>query len=133
MAELAFMLDTDTVSYALRGVGSVGERLRARRPSEICISALTVAELRYGVERRRSRKLRALVEAFAGAMLVAPFDIAAAAAFGSIAASLSKHGTPIGTMDTLIAAHAVALGLTLVTNNAKHFARVSGLATTSWI
>ena len=128
-----FMLDTDTVSFALRGRGDVAGRLLAHRPSEISISSITLAELRYGADRRRSRKLHPLIDAFIEAITVLPFDRAAADRFGTVAASLAGHGTPIGELDTLIAAHALAGRLTLVTNNTKHFERVAGLATENWI
>jgi tRNA(fMet)-specific endonuclease VapC len=127
-----FMLDTDTVSFALRGQGQVGSRLLEHRPSEICISSITLGELRYGAARRRSRKLNRLIDTFTGDVSVLAFDRAAGDRFGSIAASLASGGTPIGGFDTLIAAHALAADLTLVTNNTKHFARVDGLRTDNW-
>src|SRR5687768_1934697 len=61
---LRFMLDTDSVSYAIRGVGKVGERIIERKPSELCVSAITLAELRFGIERRKSRKLEQAVASF---------------------------------------------------------------------
>ena len=126
------MLDTDTVSFALRGHGEVASRLLDHRPSEICISSVTLGELRYGAARRRSRKLHRLIDAFVGAIAVLPFDQAAGDRFGTVAASLATRGTPIGGFDTLIAAHALAAGLTLITNNTKHFDRVDGLRTDNW-
>jgi tRNA(fMet)-specific endonuclease VapC len=127
------MLDTDTVSFALRGEGAVADRLLEHRPSEVCVSAITVAELRYGADHRRSRKLHRLIDAFTAALTVAPFDQAAATSFGRVAATLARRGTPIGQLDALIGAHAVALGLTLVTNDVKHLGRVPGLRTTTWL
>jgi tRNA(fMet)-specific endonuclease VapC len=59
-----FVLDTDSVSYALRGEGNVGDRIRARKPSELCVSAITVAELRFGADRKKSKRLHALIDAF---------------------------------------------------------------------
>ena len=128
-----FMLDTDTVSFALRGQGQVATHLLDHRPSEISMSSITLAELRYGAEMRRSRKLHALIDAFVEAITVLPFDRTAADRFGPVAASLAGQGTPIGEFDTLIAAHALAVRLTLVTNNTKHFERVAGLRTENWI
>ena len=127
-----FMLDTDTVSFAPRGQGQVASRLLDHRPSEICISSITLGELRYGAERRRSRKLHRVIATFISDVSVLPFDQAAGDRFGSVAASLDSAGTPIGGFDTLIAAHALAAGLTLVTNKTKHFARVDGLQTDNW-
>lgn len=128
-----FMLDTDTVSFALRGQGRVATRLLDHRPSEICISSITLAELRYGADMRRSRKLHRLIDAFSEAITVMPFDAVAADRFGTVAASLARKGAPIGGFDTLIAAHALALRLTLITNNSRHFDRVAGLKTANWV
>lgn len=127
-----YMLDTDSVSFALRGHGNVAARILDRRPSEICISALTLAELRYGATRRDSKKLHALIDAFVSNVAVMPFDETCATHFGAVASGLAERGSPIGEFDALIAAHAVALELTLVTNNVKHFRRVSGLDVENW-
>ena len=130
---MTYLLDTDTVSFALRGAGRVASRLLAHRLSEVCISALTLAELRFGAEAKRSRKLHALISTFVEPLAVAPFDQGAADGFAAAATSLARRGVPIGTFDTLIAAHALSLGVTLVTNNLKHFERVKGLQTESWV
>ena len=127
-----YMLDTDTVSYALRGMGEVGARLLERRPSEVSVSALTVAELRFGAERRKSKRLHALIDSFCAGVNVLPFNERAAARFGVVGAALAARGAPIGPIDTLIAAHALAEDLTFVTNNARHFSRVAGLRTENW-
>ena len=127
------MLDTDTVSYALRGQGEVGNRILEHRPSELCLSSITVAELRFGAARRRSAKLHELIDAFTANMAVLPFDEVSAAHFGSLAAELNARGTPIGDFDVLIAAHAIAAEATLVTNNVKHFARVRALSVENWL
>lgn len=133
MSDLRFMLDTDTVSYALRGQGDVGARILEHRPSELCVSAITVAELRYGTVRRKSSRLDQLVDNFIGNIAVVPFDETCATNFGRIASELADRGTPIGELDALIAAHAVALGVTLVTNNLKHFSRVPKLKLANWV
>ena len=126
------MLDADTVSYALRGQGQVGARLLDHQPSELCISSITWAELRFGVEAKRSQKLRRAIQAFAKDVAVVPFDQAAADRFALVAAALTRRGKPIGSFDTLIAAHALSLGLTVVTNNTKHFGRVPKLSVENW-
>ena len=128
-----YMLDTDTVSFALRGHGRVAARLLEHRPSQLCISSITLAELRFGAEARRSRKLHGLITTFVETVAVVPFDQPAADRFPSVAASLARRGEPIGTFDTLMASHALALGLTFVTNNTKHFGRVVGLKTENWV
>ncbi|NNN05246.1 MAG: PIN domain-containing protein [Elusimicrobia bacterium] len=120
------------MSYALRGAGRVSERLLEHRPSQLCISSISFAELRFGAELRQSQRLERLIDAFAATMDVSPFDSKAADQFGTVAAALRRRGAPIGHMDALIAAHALALGLTLVTNNTRHFDQVSGLRTENW-
>jgi tRNA(fMet)-specific endonuclease VapC len=128
-----YMLDTDTVSFALRGQGGVAARLLEHRPSQLCISSITLAELRYGAEARRSRKLHRLIGTFVEAVEALSFDQSAAARFGVVAAALARRGEPIGTLDALIAAHALSLGLTFITNNTRHFARVPGLTIENWV
>jgi tRNA(fMet)-specific endonuclease VapC len=127
-----FMLDADTVSYALRGQGQVGARIVAHRPSEICLSSITLAELRFGAESKRSEKLRRAIRGFVKDLAVLAFDEKAADRFALVAAALARRGEPIGTFDTLLAAHALSLGLTVITNNTKHFSRVPGLALENW-
>jgi tRNA(fMet)-specific endonuclease VapC len=127
-----YMLDADTVSYALRGEGRVASGILAHSPSEICISAITLAELRYGAERKKSQKLRRAIRGFIRDITVVPFDEAAAERFAVVAAELSAAGTPIGLIDTLVAAQALSLGFTVVTNNTRHFASVRGLKVENW-
>jgi tRNA(fMet)-specific endonuclease VapC len=127
-----FLLDTDTVSFALRGRGQVVTHLLNHRPSEIHLSSITLAELRYGADRKGSRKLHNLIDTFIASVTVLPFDRAAADRFGLVAMALARRGAPIGEFDTLIAAHALAARLTLVTNNIKHFTRVAGLRVENW-
>jgi tRNA(fMet)-specific endonuclease VapC len=81
---------------------------------------------------KRARKLHALIDTFATAVEVAAFDAEAAAEFGRIGNVLAERGTPIGEFDVLIAAHAVALRCTLVSNNTRHFSRVPGLSVENW-
>ena len=129
---MKYLLNTDSVSFALRGHGGVGARIRACNPSDICMSAITLAELRYGADRKGSRKLHGLIDTFAAAIEVVSFDEAAAAEFGRIGSILAERGTPIGEFDVLIAAHAVVLRCTLVTNNVRHFSKVPGLSVENW-
>lgn len=126
------MLDTDTVSYALRGHEKVVANLIENPPSELCVSAITVSELRYGAARRNSKRLQDLIDTFTGAIAVVAFDEFCAHHYGDIAADLGKRGAPIGELDAMIAAHAMALDVVLVTNNTKHFRRVRGLRLENW-
>ncbi len=129
---MKYLLDTDSVSNALRGQGDVGVHIRECNPSDLRISAITLAELRYGADRKGSRKLNGLIDTFAAAIEVVPFDEVAAAEFGRIGSMRAERGTPIGEFDVLIAAHAVSLRCTLVTNNVRHFSRVPGLSVENW-
>ena len=126
------MLDTDTVSYALRGQGQVAARLLQHHPSDLCISSITLAELNFGAEAKRSPKIRRAIRTFTRDVVVLPFDEACAERFGVVAAALATHGRPIGVYDTLVAAQALCQGLTVVTNNTRHFTRVPGLAVENW-
>lgn len=99
----------------------------------MCLSAITVAELTYGIRLRGSARMERSVELFVRMIPTVPFDAACGAEFGRIAAELEKRGTPIGQMDAMIAAHALTLRTTLVTNNVKHFSRVEGLKIESWL
>jgi tRNA(fMet)-specific endonuclease VapC len=127
-----FLLDTDTISFALRGQGGVAEELRRRSPSEVCTSSVVAGELELGVARRGSRKLRRQLEGLYSGLEVLPYDLEAARRYGRLAAVLLDEGVPIGVEDTMVAAHALSRGLTLVTHNRKHFERVKGLRVEDW-
>lgn len=129
---LKYMLDTDSVSYAIRGEGHVGDHILAHRPSELCISAITLGELRFGAHKRSSKKLHKLIDTFTTTIVPQDFNADAADEFGRLAVALAERGTPIGAFDTMIAAHAIAERLVLVTNNTKHFGKVSGLKVENW-
>lgn len=128
----AYMLDTDSVSYALRGRGRVAENILKHRPSELCISSITLAELRYGAEKRGSQKLRKLIDTFVESVEVVPFDSVAAGRFAAAASALARRGEPIGTFDTLLAAHALSRKLTFVTGNIRHVERIANLKIENW-
>jgi len=128
-----YLLDADTVSYALRGEGRVAARVLEHAPSDLCISSITFAELRFGAEAKKSQKLRRAIRSFVKDVAIIPFDEAAAERFAEVAADLAGGGTPIGIFDTLVAAQALSLGLTVVTNNTRHFGRVTGLKVENWL
>ncbi len=130
---MKFLLDTNTVSYALRGHGRVAERLLDHRPSEIGVSAITVAELRFGAHKRGSRKLQRLIDSFLAPVVQVPFDSLAADRYGELAAELQKRGERIEMADAMIAAHALELGVTLVTHNVRHFDRIEELEIEDWV
>lgn len=129
-----YMLDTDTSSYIIRNrPESVRVRLSGLDSSQLCISVITHAELLYGVKSAASAKaIRLDVEDFVRRLAVLEWDSTAAEHYADIRVKLEAGGTPIGNMDLMIAAHARSIGAVLVTNNEKHFRRVSGLAMENW-
>ena len=103
-------------------------------PSEICISSITYAELVHGVEKSQAKeKNRIALTLLLAKIQIIPFDSMAAQVYGMVKADLQRQGTPIGPLDTLIASHAKALDLTLVTNNTREFMRVEGLKLEDWV
>jgi tRNA(fMet)-specific endonuclease VapC len=127
-----FLLDTDTISFALRGQGRVAAELQRRSPSQVCTSSVVVGELELGAARRGSRKLRRELDGLYSGLEVLPYDVEAARRYGRLAATLLDAGVPIGVEDMMVAAHALSRGLTLVTHNRKHFERVKGLRVDDW-
>ena len=131
---MLYLLDTDTCSYAIRGdSAALDARLAKEKPDALAISAVTRAELMFGLEKRGNpRALSRVVLGFLDRIAVMPWDTAAADHFARLRAALERGGTPIGVMDTIIAGHALALKATLVTNNLKHFQKVAALRVENW-
>jgi tRNA(fMet)-specific endonuclease VapC len=129
-----YMLDTDMSSYLIKGTSPpLDARLQTLRPEQTCISAITRAELLFGVRRKvGAYRLSRLVDQFLFRIKSLPWDDAAADHFAAIAAELLSAGTPIGSMDAMIAGHARSVGAVLVTNNTRHHSRVSGLVIENW-
>jgi tRNA(fMet)-specific endonuclease VapC len=127
------LLDTNICIYALKRRADVLERLLSESRPEVVLSAITEAELRAGAAKSVSptRTLRSL-ESFLEPFTILEFGSADAIAYSHVRAKLERAGTPIGPLDTFIAAHAVARGLTLVTNNEREFRRVGGLKLENW-
>ena len=132
---MKYMLDTNICIYAIKNKPEkVLNTLKEKLNDGICISAITLAELAHGVEKSAARdKNRAALLRFLSILTVLPFDDLAAAEYGEVCADLQRKGTPIGTMDMLIAAHAKTEGLILVTNNTREFERVEGLTLENWV
>ena len=132
---MKYMLDTNICIYAIKNKPEkVLKTLKEKMNDGICISAITLAELAHGVEKSAARdKNRAAFLRFLSILTVLPFDDLAAAEYGAVCADLQRKGTPIGTMDMLIAAHAKTEGLILVTNNTREFERVEGLTLENWV
>jgi tRNA(fMet)-specific endonuclease VapC len=128
-----FVLDTNTLVYFFRGEGGVAQRLLSTAPAEIAIPAVVVFELETGIQKSTdSKKRRGQLDVLLQATTVLSFGLAEARAAASIRATLEQAGTPIGPMDTLIAATAVAHRATLVTRNTREFSRVPGLTVVDW-
>jgi tRNA(fMet)-specific endonuclease VapC len=129
------MLDTNICIYLIKQQPpSVLERFLSHPVGDIGISSITVAELEYGASKsRHAAKNRIALDEFVSPLDVTSFDCEAAAVYGRIRAALEAKGTPIGAMDLLIAAHALSLGVRLVTNNAREFRRVPGLKVENWV
>lgn len=129
----SYMLDTNTVSNLLR---NQNDRLtdKVRQHSEtVCTSILVAAELRYGVDKKGSSRLRAIIEELLAIIDILPFESPADTHYARIRTELEATGKPIGPNDLLIAAHACATGTVLVTDNIKEFSRVPGLQIENWL
>ncbi|MBI5331757.1 MAG: type II toxin-antitoxin system VapC family toxin [Betaproteobacteria bacterium] len=130
---MRYMLDTDICIYAIkRRPPEVLAQLRAHAAEGIGISSISVAELYFGAEKSGSEKNIRALKHFLEPLEIAEFDQNAAMAYGRIRTALERSGTPIGPLDTQIAAHASSLEVTLVTNNTREFARVNGLKLSNW-
>ena len=131
---MRFLLDTNIVSDLVRNPrGRIADRISEVGEADVCTSIVVAAELRYGVTKKDSPRLAAQLEAVLGAIEVLPLEAPVDAAYGVIRAGLEKKGQPIGANDLLIAAHASALGLTVVTDNEREFLRVDGLPVENWL
>ena len=127
------MLDTNAVSDLVRRPdGLVARRAAALEPGSIAVSIIVAAELRYGAQRRGSERLTTQLEAVLSAIETLPLSEPADRHYGMIRVQLERLGRPIGHNDLLIAAHARALGATLITNNTGEFTRVPDLVIENW-
>jgi len=130
----AYMLDTDISSYIMkRSDAGVLRKLQTVAVSDVCVSAITKAELMYGVEvSSRRQQDQVALDAYLRHVAVLDFPGEAAVEYGQIRGDLKARGAMIGGNDLLIAAHARCLGITLVTNNTREFGRVSRLVLENW-
>ncbi len=131
---MAWLLDTDTCSFALkRKPPRLAERLASRAPTDVLVSTITVYELITGCENSPAReRLLNAVSAFLSPFPKLPFSLEDAYRAGLLRAHLETRGVPIGPYDVLLAAQALAQGLTLVTGNVREFRRVKGLKLEDW-
>ena len=128
-----YLLDTNTVSYVIKGnIPRVQERLAKVPLAQVAVSVVTEAELRFGVERRReARHLRIAVEEFLLRVSILPWDSLTAQHYAHLRAGLERTGTPIGNLDLMIAAQALAADAVLITNDVA-LKRIKRLETQDW-
>lgn len=133
---MPFLFDTNTCSYVIhqrKGFESIIRRMDGLRYGDLMLSSIVLAELQFMVAKsavpqaKREQLLRFLLQ-----FHIAPFDETAALSYGRLRHQLERRGGPIGPLDTLIAAHALSLNATVVTNDIRHFRQVPGLAVENW-
>ncbi len=131
---MKFMLDTNICIYLIKRKSQrIIEHLKKHTAGEIGVSSITLAELQYGVAKSLHKKQnRIALEEFVLPLEIAYFEEKAAETYGLIRSQLERTGKPIGSLDTLIGAHALCLGVTLVTNNIREFKRIKSLKVVDW-
>ncbi|MFD2532979.1 type II toxin-antitoxin system tRNA(fMet)-specific endonuclease VapC [Gracilimonas halophila] len=132
---MEYMLDTNICIYIIkRKPEAVFNRFKELTPGKVGISSITLAEMQYGIGKSsKPDQNQEALNQFLLPLEILDFDTKAAIEYGKIRSALEKKGTPIGSLDTLIAAHAKSVGAILVTNNMKEFNRVPGLSTENWV
>lgn len=128
------LLDTNICIYIINArPPDVLERFRQYQMGDIGVCSVVAAELAFGVAKSGSARNRQALEMFLAPLVLLPFDAAAVWAYGDLRASLERRGTPIGSLDTMIAAHALSQQALLVTNNVREFSKVPGLQLDNWV
>jgi tRNA(fMet)-specific endonuclease VapC len=127
-----FMLDTDISSYIIKRRPTTLLEKFEKYGETLNVSVITAAELRFGAEKAARPKLAELVEAYLDRLAILDWTNDVTPHYARIRAQLERSGKPIGNMDLLIASHAVSQGMTVVTNNLKHFSSVPGLNVEVW-
>lgn len=134
MSGLRYLLDSNILSAIAKDrQGSAVKRLSMVGEHRVCTSLVVACELRYGLARKPSTRMASQIEQLLRLMPVMPLEPPVDLHYGEIRAALEQSGTPIGANDLLIAAHARALGLTVVTGNIREFSRVPGLVVENWL
>ena len=133
-ASLAYLLDTNILSDLVRNPqGVVAAQITKAGEDTVCTSIIVAAELRYGAIKSHSAKLAERIDLILSALEILPLETPADHQYASLRHHLTRHGTPIGPNDLLIAAHALATDLTVITANAGEFSRVPGLKVENWL
>lgn len=131
---MRYLLDTNIISDLVRNPqGKIAQQVVKVGEANVCTSIIVAAELRYGAEKKQSPRLSAQLEAVLGALEILPLEKPADATYGSLRAQLERAGKPIGANNLLIAAQALTLGCTVVTDNEKEFSRVRHLRLENWL
>jgi tRNA(fMet)-specific endonuclease VapC len=130
---MRYMLDSNICIHIINHASPKLIARLVKHEGDLCISTIVAAELQFGAAKSAAQKKnRASLAEFLAPLEILPFDEDAAASYGDLRATLEKSGKPIDPLDTLIAAHALSLGATVVTNNLREFQRVKGLRVESW-
>jgi tRNA(fMet)-specific endonuclease VapC len=131
---MRFMLDTNTCVDLIRQRDDrILRKMQRLMPDDLCVSSVTLSELEYGAAKSADPgKNRLALAEFMTPLHVVPYDDTVAPVYGRVRTELERMGTPIGPLDTMIAAHALSLGLTVVTDNEREFRRVPGLKVQNW-
>jgi tRNA(fMet)-specific endonuclease VapC len=128
------LLDTNICIYIINAKpAAVLQRFKRYRMGEIGLCSVVAAELAFGVAKSGSARNRRALEMFLAPLAIHPFDEPACWAYGYLRADLVRRGTPIGSLDTMIAAHALSQQATLVTNNTRKFVQLPGLHVENWL
>ena len=131
---MVYLLDTNTISHlSSYPQGSVKHRIEQYGAENIVTSVIVAGEIEFGLELKRSERLRRNMEAILRAIRVEPLEEAVRFQYGSVRAELKRQGTPIGPNDLWIAAHALALDAVLVSDNEREFSRIPGLKIENWL
>lgn len=131
---MRYLLDTNIISDLIRHPqGPVAEKIRRLGEERVCTSIIVAAELRYGAAKKKSPALTTRIKAVLDALEVMPFQPPADTTYGLLRVRLEESGKPIGANDLLIAAHALTLGCTLVSDNEKEFGRIRDVRCENWL
>ncbi|UFP95809.1 type II toxin-antitoxin system VapC family toxin [Gloeobacter morelensis] len=129
-----YLLDTNIVSNLIRFPGgSVAANIARIGEAGVCTSIIVASELRFGAAKKGSMRLSAQLETVLSGLDVLPFEFPGDQHYATLRAAIERTGTPIGSNDMFIAAHALYLGLILVTDNLREFARIPGLSVENWL
>lgn len=131
---MRFLLDTNILSALVRDPhGRIAAKIKKVGEGSVCTSIIVAAELSYGAEKKRSVGLSTAIQGLLATIEVLPFESPAESFYAEIRAQVERIGRPVGANDLLIAAHALSLGFTLVTDNEKEFSHIQKLRVENWL